>query len=133
MRSELVYRAVVHIQCRYQLCQVTAQATRKMHRPNCRIQDTMNDVLNLLHKSSTEAGGRSAGARQAAEGLSLKNATQRQSPHKPLNRERVLRLRSENSSPPVPATTPGEKTNPPASYLRSLQGFSEDRVGGNLR
>lgn len=104
MRSELVYRALVHVQCRYQLCQVTAQGTRKMHRPNCRIQDTMNDVLALLHKSSTGAGGRSASAGQAAEALSLKNATQKQSLHKLLNRVSVSHL-----------------------------GFSEDRIWGNLR
>ena len=66
MRSELVYRALVHVQCRYQLCQVT----RKMHRPNCRIQDTMNDVLALLHKSST-GGWRSISQCRAGGGSSV--------------------------------------------------------------
>jgi hypothetical protein len=33
------------VENRYKLCQLAAKATRKFHRPNTRIQETMNDVL----------------------------------------------------------------------------------------
>jgi len=46
MRSELIYGALRPVQNRYALCQLASQATRKFHRPNTRIQDTMNEVLN---------------------------------------------------------------------------------------
>jgi hypothetical protein len=45
MRSDLIYDALDTVQNRYLLCQLASKATRKFHRPNTRIQDTMNDVL----------------------------------------------------------------------------------------
>ena len=45
MRSDLIYDAVSSIQNRYKLCQLASKATRKFHRPNTRIQETMNTVL----------------------------------------------------------------------------------------
>ncbi len=45
MRSEVVYRANRKIEDRYQLCKACAIATRKLHVPSCRIQDTINAVL----------------------------------------------------------------------------------------
>ena len=33
---------------RYVLCQLAFKATRKFHRPNTRIQETMNEVLELI-------------------------------------------------------------------------------------
>jgi hypothetical protein len=45
MRSDLIYEAVSAVQNRYKLCQLASKATRKFHRPNTRIQETMNDVL----------------------------------------------------------------------------------------
>jgi len=45
MRSDLIYEALDTVQNRYLLCQLASKATRKFHRPNTRIQDTMNDVL----------------------------------------------------------------------------------------
>ena len=33
---------------RYILCQLASKATRKFHRPNTRIQETMNEVLELI-------------------------------------------------------------------------------------
>jgi len=45
MRSDLIYEAVSTVENRYKLCQLAAKATRKFHRPNTRIQETMNDVL----------------------------------------------------------------------------------------
>lgn len=46
MRSDKVFPAVRAVQNRYLLCQLASKATRKFHRPNTRVQDTMNDVLN---------------------------------------------------------------------------------------
>jgi hypothetical protein len=45
MRSELIFGALTHVSNRYQLCQLASKATRKLHKPNTRLQDTMNDVL----------------------------------------------------------------------------------------
>jgi hypothetical protein len=45
MRSELVFGALTHVSNRYQLCQLASKATRKLHKPNTRVQDTMNDVM----------------------------------------------------------------------------------------
>jgi hypothetical protein len=45
MRSELIYKALGPVRNRYALCQLASQATRKFHRPNTRIQETMNEVF----------------------------------------------------------------------------------------
>jgi hypothetical protein len=45
MRSDLIYNSLRPVSNRYMLCQLVSKATRKFHRPNTRIQDTMNDVL----------------------------------------------------------------------------------------
>jgi hypothetical protein len=45
MRSDLVFDAKVHVPNRYQLVRVLSAATRALHRPGTRIEDTMNDVL----------------------------------------------------------------------------------------
>jgi hypothetical protein len=45
MRSDLVFRALSHVSNRYQLCQLASKATRKLHRPNTRVQDTANAVF----------------------------------------------------------------------------------------
>lgn len=45
MRSDLIYDALDTVNNRYLLCQLASKATRKFHRPNARIQETMNDVL----------------------------------------------------------------------------------------
>ena len=45
MRSDLVFGAMTHVSNRFQLTRLAAKATRKLHRPNTRIQETMNDVL----------------------------------------------------------------------------------------
>ena len=54
MRSELVFEAVHTLRNRYMLCQLASKATRKFHRPNTRIQDTTNDVLNLIADSERQ-------------------------------------------------------------------------------
>lgn len=51
MRSDLIYNALNTVQNRYLLCQLASKATRKFHKPNTRIQETTNDVLNRFGKA----------------------------------------------------------------------------------
>ena len=53
MRSELIYDALRTVQNRYLLCQVASKATRKFHKPNTRIQETMNEVLERFAASES--------------------------------------------------------------------------------
>ena len=46
MRSDLIFGALAHVENRYTLCQLASKATRKLHKPNTRLQDTTNDVLD---------------------------------------------------------------------------------------
>jgi hypothetical protein len=52
MRSDLVFGALSHVSNRYQLCQLASKATRKLHKPNSRLQDTTNDVLVRFHSTN---------------------------------------------------------------------------------
>jgi hypothetical protein len=52
MRSDLIFGALAHVTNRYQLCQLASKATRKLHKPNTRLQDTTNDVLVRFHEAS---------------------------------------------------------------------------------
>ncbi len=52
MRSDLVFGALSHVKNRYQLCQLASRATRKLHKPNTRVQETMNDVLVRFEHSN---------------------------------------------------------------------------------
>ena len=45
MRSNLIHDALTTVQNRYLLCQLVSKATRKFHKPNTRVQETMNDVF----------------------------------------------------------------------------------------
>jgi hypothetical protein len=45
MRSELIFEALVHESNRYLLCRLVAKGTRKLHRPNTRVEDTANEML----------------------------------------------------------------------------------------
>jgi hypothetical protein len=45
MRSDLVFGALAQVSNRYQLCQLASKATRKLHKPSTRLQDTTNEVL----------------------------------------------------------------------------------------
>ena len=45
MRSDLVFGALTHVSNRFLLTRVAANATRKFHRPNTRIEDTANEVF----------------------------------------------------------------------------------------
>jgi len=55
MRSDLVFRALSQVSNRYQLCQLASKATRKLHKPNTRLQDTTNEVLNRFQQVNPEA------------------------------------------------------------------------------
>ncbi len=52
MRSDLIFGALTHLENRYQLCQLASKATRKLHKPNTRLQDTTNEVLVRFHSNS---------------------------------------------------------------------------------
>lgn len=53
MRSDLIYDALDTVRNRYLLCQLISKATRKFHRPNTRVQETMNEVLMRVGKAET--------------------------------------------------------------------------------
>lgn len=55
MRSDLVFGALAHVTNRYQLCQLASKATRKLHKPSTRLQDTTNEVLGRFRHSSPMA------------------------------------------------------------------------------
>jgi len=55
MRSDLVFKALSQVQNRYQLCQLASKATRKLHKPNTRLQDTTNEVLCRFEATNPEA------------------------------------------------------------------------------
>lgn len=52
MRSDLVFGALSQVTNRYQLCQLASKATRKLHKPNTRLQDTTNEVLVRFHSTN---------------------------------------------------------------------------------
>lgn len=55
MRSDLIFGALSHVSNRYQLCQLASKATRKLHKPNTRLQDTANEVFARFR--TTNPGG----------------------------------------------------------------------------
>jgi hypothetical protein len=55
MRSDLVFGALTHVTNRYQLCQLASKATRKLHKPSTRVQDTMNEVMVRFRYASPAA------------------------------------------------------------------------------
>lgn len=57
MRSDLIFGALAHVRNRYELCQLAAKATRKLHKPTTRLQDTANDVLVRFHDSNPMNNG----------------------------------------------------------------------------
>lgn len=55
MRSDLVFDATAHVSNRYVLTMLAAKATRKLHRPNTRIQDTANDAFARISHPTRSA------------------------------------------------------------------------------
>jgi hypothetical protein len=52
MRSELIFKAASRETNRYMLARLAARATRILHWPNTRIQDSMNNALQHLSRST---------------------------------------------------------------------------------
>ncbi len=86
MRSDLVFRSLTHVRNRYRLCKLASKATRRFHRPNSRLQDTINDVLSRFYAANPEgevreempaaqrAGRRGTAYRAGSARLDLSNA-----------------------------------------------------------
>lgn len=53
-RSDRVFDALHTLRNRYMLCQLASKATRKFHKPNTRIQETMNEVLERIASSNRQ-------------------------------------------------------------------------------
>ena len=68
MRADLTFMALAHVSNRYLLTQLIAKATRKLHRPNTRLQDTMNDAFERFGYSKPRAARRAAEAASSSEG-----------------------------------------------------------------
>jgi hypothetical protein len=67
MRAELTSMALAHKSNRYLLTRLIAKATRKLHRPNTRVQDTMNDAFKRFGCSKPRADRRAAEAASSSE------------------------------------------------------------------
>jgi hypothetical protein len=67
MRSDLVFGALSHVSNRYQLCQLVSKATRKLHKPNTRLQDTTNEVLSRFRTANPVSAVPDVSADQADE------------------------------------------------------------------
>lgn len=61
MRSELVFAAKAYVSNAFLLTKLVSKATRKLHRPNTRIQDTTNDVFVRCGRANPIADGPCAG------------------------------------------------------------------------
>jgi regulator of protease activity HflC (stomatin/prohibitin superfamily) len=68
MRSDLIHEALRTVSNRYTLCQLASKATRKFHKPNTRIQDTMNEILEKFGEASGEPSRVVASQQKVAEG-----------------------------------------------------------------
>ena len=67
MRADLTSMALAHVSNRYLLTQLIAKATRKLHRPNTRVQDTMNDAFKWFGCSKPRADCRASEAPSSSE------------------------------------------------------------------
>jgi hypothetical protein len=65
MRSELIFSALSHVPNRFLLAGVAAKATRKLHRPNTRIEETMNEVFVRFAQSNPIAQAERTGDAQS--------------------------------------------------------------------
>ncbi|HEY1649988.1 MAG TPA: DNA-directed RNA polymerase subunit omega [Terracidiphilus sp.] len=72
MRSDLVFGALSHVANRYQLCQLASKATRKLHKPNTRLQDTTNEVLGRFQ--TTNPGSAAPQQTQALQPMERRRA-----------------------------------------------------------
>jgi hypothetical protein len=72
MRSELVFDAMTYVSNRYLLAKLAAQATRRLHKPNTRVQDTTNDVFERFTRTNPIAGVRYTGDLQSSSLAQMK-------------------------------------------------------------
>jgi hypothetical protein len=56
MRSDLTFMALAGESNRYQLTKSVAKVTRMLHRPNTRVQDTMNEAFKMARPLQTRSG-----------------------------------------------------------------------------
>ncbi len=68
MRSDLIHEALRTVSNRYTLCQLASKATRKFHKPNTRIQDTMNEILEKFGEASGDVSRVVGSPQKVAEG-----------------------------------------------------------------
>jgi hypothetical protein len=68
MRADLTFTALAYEANRYRLTRLIAKATRMLHRPNTRVQDTMNDAFKWFGCSKPGADHRAAEAASSSEG-----------------------------------------------------------------
>ncbi len=66
MRSDLIFGAMTHVNNRYKLCQLASKATRKLHKPNTRLQDTTNEVLDRFRETVPKGAAAQPSPRSAA-------------------------------------------------------------------
>jgi hypothetical protein len=67
MRSDLVFKALSQVSNRYRLCQLASKATRKLHKPNTRLQDTTNEVLCRFESTKPGADSQEEASAQPME------------------------------------------------------------------
>jgi hypothetical protein len=60
MRSELVFGSMKYVSNRFLLTRLASRATRQLHRPNTRIQETTNNVFVRFSHADPIAGTPSA-------------------------------------------------------------------------
>ena len=65
MRSELIFGAMTHVSNRFLLTRLASKAIRSFHRPNTRIQDTVNAVFEHFTHANPLAGVPYAGNLQS--------------------------------------------------------------------
>jgi len=76
MRAELAVTALTYESNRYLLTRLIAKATRKLHRPNTRLQDTMNDAFGRFTCTQTGAPCRVTRAANSSEGNAARSTLQ---------------------------------------------------------
>ena len=52
MRSELVFGAMTYVSNRFLLAGLASKATRRLHKPNTRIEDTANEVFQRFSRAN---------------------------------------------------------------------------------
>jgi hypothetical protein len=75
MRSELIFGSIANVPNRFLLTKLLAKATRAMHAPGTRIEDTTNDVLARFGRCNPLVNLRGGGEPPAPVGRSKPDPT----------------------------------------------------------